>query len=53
LKEKDIQLIFVEVNDSVVPELAQYGLTTAVGADKFYAHINDVLAAYRPKDGTN
>ena len=53
LKEKDIQLIFTEVNDNVAPELERFGLTTAVGADNFYAHIDDVLAAYQPKDKAN
>ena len=53
LKEKGIQLIFTEVNDNVVPQLQRYGITTAVGADAFYAHIADVLTAYQPKDNAN
>ena len=53
LKEQNVQILFSEVNTDVALNLQRYGVTDAVGANAFYEHISDVLAAYRQKDGSN
>jgi MFS superfamily sulfate permease-like transporter len=46
LKERDVRLVFAEVNDDVRAELDVSGVTDLVGEDAYFSYLEDVLAAY-------
>ncbi len=49
LKERNVRLVFAEVEDDVRAELDDYGVTALVGKDAFYSSVADVLVAYQQK----
>ena len=47
LKERNIRLVFVELNDDVRAQFDTYGFTDLIGKDVFYATLGELVDAYR------
>ncbi|WP_373976302.1 SulP family inorganic anion transporter [Chitinibacter sp. SCUT-21] len=47
LEEAGIDLKFARCNRPLREAFDRYGVTRAIGADSFYAHVHDALAAYK------
>ena len=47
LKSRGVRLVFADVNEDVRAELDLSGVSALVGEDAFFAHLEDVLAAYQ------
>jgi SulP family sulfate permease len=49
LQERNVRLVFAEVEDDVRAELDDYGVTKLVGKDAFYSSVAAALVAYQQK----
>jgi SulP family sulfate permease len=49
LKERNVRLVFAEVEDDVRAELDGYGVTKLVGEDAFYSSVAAVMVAYQQR----
>ncbi len=47
LKERGIKLVFIEVSNEVMAQLARSGLIALIGPDAFYAHAGELMQTYK------
>jgi high affinity sulfate transporter 1 len=53
LNERGVSLVFAELKDPVREKLDRYGMTAAIGPDRFFPTLDRAVAAYRDRTGAD
>jgi hypothetical protein len=51
LDAQGTSLVWAELKDPVRRKMDRYGLTTAIGPERFFATLDEAVAAYRSRTG--